>query len=212
MLDSINTEMDGMAEVVTQEGSAFKDAPLSDEPVYGELDPELFSEEEDFQLDIETTEDPANPSTEIQTREEVAKAEKGTLMDDKSEDEKTPVKKEKRNTDNRAAETTGESTESASILSEKIREDVDRTVDEKITPITIKSNRNTSENRESESEMEGKEEAASQNLEADFSNSDLANLMNSRIEEIVIRTLEEHIPAIVDRSILDAIKRILLAM
>jgi hypothetical protein len=40
----------------------------------------------------------------------------------------------------------------------------------------------------------------------------LAALMNSRIEKIVIRKLEERMPAMVERSISNAIKKILLSM
>jgi hypothetical protein len=42
MLDSINTEIDDMAEVVAQEEAIIDDAPLSDEDEYGELDTEVF--------------------------------------------------------------------------------------------------------------------------------------------------------------------------
>ncbi|MGD8916887.1 MAG: hypothetical protein PVH35_09845 [Syntrophobacterales bacterium] len=212
LLDSINTEIDGMAEVAAQEESTNKDTPLSAGDAYAELDPELFFEEENLQLDPETAEDSANPSNEIQPKEGGPKTEMDASVDDKDKDEKMVAEKEKLNTDTEGAETTGEENAPVSISSDKIREDVDRTVDEKITPITRKSNKNSSGNREPESEVEEKGEAARQKLEAVLSNSDLANLMNSRIEKIVIRTLEEQVPVIVERSILDAIKKILLAM
>jgi hypothetical protein len=212
MIDSINTEIDGMAEVVAQEESIMNDTPLSDEHAYAELDPDLFFEEEDLQLDLETAEDSANHSTEIQPKEECTKTEMDASVDDKDEDEKTLPEKEKSSVDSEEAATTGESNESASTSSDKIHADVDRTDEEEISTIAQRPFNNLSGDREPESEMEGKVEAASQRLEADSSNDEWANLMNSRIEKIVIRTLEEQMPAIVERSILDAIKKILLSM
>ena len=72
--------------------------------------------------------------------------------------------------------------------------------------------KNSSGDRELESGVEGQVEVGSQKPEGDLSNNELADLMNSRIEKIVIRILEEQMPGIAERSILDAMKKILLSM
>lgn len=212
LLDSIETEVFDMADPVLPEGSLRENMSYSDDDETAELDPEPFFEEQDLQLDIETAEDSAKPSTEIQAQEQAAKIEKGAQVENKDEVEKMPVEKEKLNVDTEEAETTGEENASAPIMSNKISADVDRIVEEKISAITQQPFKNSSGNREPESELEGKVEAASQKLDADFFNDELVNLMNSRIEKIVIRTLEERMPAMIERSILEAIKKILLSI
>jgi hypothetical protein len=168
--------------------------------------------EADDMVDLETAEDSANSSTEIQPKEEGAKTEMDTSVDDKDEDEKMLVEKEKLNTDTEEAETTGEENASVSILSDKISAIVDRIVEEKISAIAQQPSKNLSGDGELEPGVEGQAEVGSQKPEGDLSNDELADLMNSRIEKIVIRILEEQMPGIAERSILDAMKKILLSM
>jgi len=212
LLDSIDTEVVDMADPVLPEESIKENMSYSDEDETAGLDPELLFEEEDLQLDIETAEDSANSSTEIQPKEEGAKTEMDTSVDDKDEDEKMPVEKEKLNTDTEEAETTGEKNASASILSDKISDIVDRIVEEKISAIAQQPSKNLSGDRELKSGVEEQEEVGSQKSEGSLLHDELAALMNSRIEKMMIRTLEERMPAMIERSILDAIKRILLSM
>lgn len=212
LLDSIDTEVVDMADSVLPEESIKEDMSNSDEDETAELDPELFFEEEDLQLDIETAEDSANSSTEIQPQEEDAKTEMDTSMDDKDDDERMPVEKEKLNTDTEEAETTDDENASASIMSDKISAIVDRIVEEKISAIAQQPSKNLSGDRELKSGVKEQEEVGSQKSEGDLLNDELAALMNSRIQEMVIRTLEERMPAMIERSISDAIKKILLSM
>jgi len=211
LLDSINTEINDMADLVLQDESTVENMSLSDKGDSAELDSEL-SEEEYLQLDSETAEDSSNSSTEIQPKEEGAKTERDTSVDDKDEDENMLVEKQKLSTDTEEASTTGEGNDLASIMGEKISAVVDRIVEEKMSAIALEPCKNSSGNRELESGVEGQVEVGSQKLEGDLSNDELADLMNSRIEKIVIRILEEQMPAIVERSILDTMKKILLAM
>jgi hypothetical protein len=85
-------------------------------------------------------------------------------------------------------------------------------LEEKISAIAQQPSKNLSGDRELKSGVEEQEEVGSQKSEGDLHNDELAALMNSRIEKIVIRTLEERMPAIIERSISDAIKKILLSM
>jgi hypothetical protein len=212
LLDSIDTELVDMADSVLPEESIQEDMSKSDEDETPELDPERFFEDEDFELDIETAEDSANSSTEIQPREEDAKPEMDTSVDDKDDDEKMPVEKEKLDTDTAEPETTDDDNASALILNDKISAIVDRVVEEKISAIAQQPSKNFSGDRELESGVEEQEEVGSQKSEGNLLKDELATLMNSRIEKIVIRTLEERMPAMIERSISDAIKKILLSM
>ena len=212
LLDSINTEIDDMAEGVAQEESTIKVTPLKVEDEYGELDPELFFKEEDLQLDLETAENSAKPSPEIQAKKEGAKTEMDASVDDKDEDEKTLAEKEKSSLDSGETAKTDKTTKSASMSNDKIRSDVHRSDEDQTSAITEESSNNLSADPKPESEMEGEAEAAGQKLEADISNDRLADLMNSRIEKIVLRKLEEQMPAIVERSILAVMEKIFLAM
>jgi len=115
-------------------------------------------------------------------------------------------------TDTEEAATTGKGNDLASIMSDKMNAVINRIVEEKMSAIAGKPCKNSSGNRELESGVEGRVEVGRQKLEGDLSNDELADLMNSRIEKIVIRILEEQMPAIVERSILDTMKKILLAM
>jgi len=92
LLDSINTEINDMADLVLQDESTMETMFRSDNGDSAELDSEL-SEEEDLQLDSETAEDSSNPSNEIQPKEEGAKIERDTSVDDKDEDENMLVEK-----------------------------------------------------------------------------------------------------------------------
>jgi len=212
LLDSIDTEVVDMADSVLPEESIKEDMSNSDEDETAELDPELFFEEEDLQLDIETAEDSANSSTEIQPQEEDAKPEKDTSVDDKDDDEKMPIEKEKLDTDTEEAETTDDENASASVLGDKISAVVDRVVEEKISAIAQQPSKNLSGDRELKSGVEEQEEVGSQKSEGSLHNDELAALMKSRIQKMVTRTLEERMPAMIERSMLDTIKKILLSM
>jgi hypothetical protein len=211
LLDSIDTELVDMEDSVLPEESIKEDMSKGDEDETLELDPELFSEEGDLELDIETAEDSADSSAEIKPQEEDAKTEMDTPVNDK-DDEKMPVEKEKLDTDTEEAETTDDENASASVLGDKISAVVDRVLEEKISAIAQQPSKNLSGDRELKSGVEEQEEVGSQKSEGDLHNDELAALMNSRIEKIVIRTLEERMPAIIERSISDAIKKILLSM
>jgi hypothetical protein len=200
-----------MADLILQDESTMENMSRSDMGESAELDSEL-SEEEDLQLDSETVEGSSSPSTEIKPKEEVAKTERDTSVDDKDEDENMLVEKQKLSTDTEEAATTVEGNDLASIMSDKMSAFVDRIVEEKMSAIAGQPCKNSSGNREPESGVEGQVEVGSQKLEGDLSNDELADLVNSRIEKIVIRILEEQMTAIVERSILDAMKKILLAM
>jgi len=212
LLDSIDTELVDMADSVLPEESIKENMSKGDEDETAGLDPELFSEGGDLELNIETADDSANSSSEIQPQEENAKPEMDTSVDDKDDDEKMPLEKEKLDTDTEEAETTDDENASASIKSDKISAIVDRIVEEKISAIAQKPSKNLSGDRELESGVEEQEEVGSQKSEGDLHNDELAALMNSRIQEMVIRTLEERMPAMIERSISDAIKKILLSM
>jgi hypothetical protein len=212
LLDSIDTELVDMEDSVLPEESIQEDMSKGDEDETAGLDPELFSEGGDLELDIETVDDSANSSAEIQPQEENAKPEMDTSVDDKDDDEKMPLEKEKLDTDTEEAETTDDENASASIMSDKISAIVDRIVEEKISAIAQKPSKNLSGDRELKSGVEEQEEVGSQKSEGDLHNDELAALMNSRIQEMVIRTLEERMPAMIERSISDAIKKILLSM
>lgn len=160
-----------------------------------------------MQLDIETAEDSAKFSTEIQSKEEDAKTEIGILVDDKDEGEQGPVDKEKLNTDTMEGETTGEENATASILSDKISEFVDRVEEEKISAIAQQPSKKLSGGHEIKSGGEGQEEVGSQKSKGSLLSNELTATMNSRIEKIVIRTLEKRMPAMIEQSIFDALKK-----
>jgi hypothetical protein len=212
LLDSIDTEVADMAAPVLPKESRKENAPYSDDDETAELDPEPFFEGEDLQLDIETAGDSAKLSTEIQSKEQDAKSEIDILVDDKDEGKKVPVEKEKLNTDTEEGETTGEENATASILSDKISEFVDRSVEEKISAIAQQPYKKLSGGGELKSGGEGQEEVGSQKSEGSLLHDELTATMNSRIEKIVIRTLEERMPAMIEQSIFDALKNILLSM
>jgi hypothetical protein len=212
LLDSIDTELVDMADSVLPEESIQEDMSKGDEDETPELDSELFSEEGDLELDIETAEDSADSSAEIQPQEEVAKTEMDTPVNDKDGDEKMPVEKEKLDTDTEEAETTNDANASASVLNDKISAIVDRVVEEKISTTAQQPSRNFSGDSEVKPVVEEQEGFGSQKSEGNLHNDELAALMNSRIEKMVIRTLEEQMPAIIERSISDAIKKIILSM
>jgi hypothetical protein len=115
-------------------------------------------------------------------------------------------------TDTEEAETTNDANASASILNDKISAIVDRVVEEKISTTAQQSSKNLSGDSEVKPVVEEQEGFGSQKSEGNLHNDELAALMNSRIEKIVIRTLEEQMPAMIERSISDAIKKILLSM
>ena len=212
LLDSIDTELVDMTDSVLPEESIKDDMSKVDEDDTAGLDPELFSEEGDLELDIEKAEDFSNSSTEIQPQEEDAKPEMDTSVDDKDDDEKRPIEKEKLDADTEEAETTDDSNASALILSDKISAIIDRVVEEKISAIAQQPSKDFSGDREFKSEVEEQEEVGSQKSEGNLHNAELAALMNSRIEKIVSRTLEERMPDMIERSISDTIKKILLSM
>jgi hypothetical protein len=212
LLDSIDTELVDMADSVLSEESIREDMSKGDEDETPELDPELFSEEGALELDVETAEDSADSSTEIQPQAEDAKTEMDTPVNEKDDDEKMVVEKEQLDTDTEEAETTDDVNASASILNDKISAMVDRVVEEKISAITQQPSKNLSGDSELESRVEEQEEVGSQKSEGDLHNDELANLMNNKMEKIVMRILEEQMPATIERSISEAIKKILLSM
>ena len=212
LLDSIDTEFTELWDTFLPEESVLEDVALKDNGELAELKSEL-SEEVDSEFDLETGENSAGSSTEIEYKEEDSKTEMSTLVDDNGEDGKMTVEKETVSSDTEdPPPKKGMGNDLASIMSNKIEEVVTRLVEKRMSAIARQPSKDPPYDHKLESALERQGEADSKKTNLDTSTDELAVLMSMRIEAIVTRLLEKQMPAIAERIILERMKKILLSV
>jgi len=178
-------------------------------------------EGDDFEFDFETLDDSASPSTEIETKEQ----DSGTKLANQGEDEKVLTENEVVSSKDNAAMTdtskdgavqgtdktlTGPAATTPELEATRALDDAmgKEQATEAVPAIDDQLFKDPSSDFELVNEVEekgGEGEKPNLNALAD----ELGALLNERMEAIVIRLVEERMPAIVEPIILETIKKLL---
>ena len=183
LLGAIKTEINELTDSVLPEERLLDDVDLSAEEVSAEITRDLLDTGE-FELDSKPVGDLASPLSEVEPVDEDSETELDTSVDNQGEEEKMLTEQEVVSRDQNTA-TTGQ---------------------------VVVENTRSFDVAGSEVEVEGRRDAAGKNSNLDSSINEIAVLTNRKMEEVLVRLVEERMPAMLERTIVETVKRILLSI
>lgn len=211
LIDEIDREAKDVTDLVIPEDSIIDDTDLDSKEESMELDPDLFAEE-DLQLGLETAEHLAGPSTDMKSVETDSEINTDTTVDTNGKDGRPLAEKEAASSHTEELDTTGMSNDLASIMKNRIEKVVTRLVEERMSNLVKQSSKDSSQGSKEVPGLARKRDIIGKGPNSGLSTNELAILMNKKIEKVVTRKVEEQIPAIAEKIVLETIKKILLSV
>lgn len=211
LMEEIDSEISDIKDFIIPEESIIDDMVSGGEEESIELDPELF-EEDDLEMELETGEDPTGSSTEIESVEVDSETDTNTSVDGKGTGDELLAEKEAVSSDAEEVTMSGINNDLASIMTKKIEEVVARFIEERMYTTGKQSSKNFFTGTEEVTGLERKLDVYSEKSYLNPSTDELADLMSNRIERIVSRKVEEQMPVIAERIVLEMVKKILMSV
>ena len=212
LLDTIGKEINGMTDSVLPEESLLDDTDVSGEDKLAELTRELL-ETDALESDLESVDDSAGPLDGVEPVDENPETKLDTLLDNQGEDEKMLVEKKDVSVQGpnkrEAAPLNTSEVESTRPINDVVGK---VEVVEEVAAIDSHLSKNPSSSNELKTKVEGMRDAEVEESHSDDSINELAVFMNKRMEEVLARLVEERMPAMVERTMIKTIKKILLSM